>query len=448
MSFLFKIFYKLYRLAAWGWQWGNRHLTRAGLAALGGAMVSGFMGVDTENSVGYQMFALLAGLLAGGLLFCFRFRGKFSVSRRLPRFATVGQPMGYSVAVRNLTGKSQIGLNLLENLTDTRPSLEEWRAYQAAEQKQARSFQVVFRPIRNPFKRVSIREAALGPVPPNAELSVSMELTPLRRGVLRFDGVVLARPDPMGLCRSIKKISCPQSVLVLPRRYPLPPVAMPGTMKYQDNGVALASNVGQSDEFVALRDYRQGDPLRHIHWRSWARTGKPVVKEFEDEFFVRHALVLDTFTDHPYSELLDEAVSVAASFACTLQTQESLLDLLFVGPDSYCFTIGRGLAHADQMLEILASVKHCPHRPFDDLAHLVMNHIKAVSGSICIFLAWDAPRQEFVKKLRALGVPVRVLVLAAAGQARKLEPGVMSDEPENLYALELGKVQEGLAKLA
>jgi uncharacterized protein (DUF58 family) len=56
-------------------------------------------------------------------------------------------------------------------------------------------------------------------------------------------------------------------------------------MKYQQGGVALASNVGQSDEFVALRDYRQGDPLRHIHWRSWARAGKPVVKEFEDEFF-------------------------------------------------------------------------------------------------------------------------------------------------------------------
>ena len=51
------------------------------------------------------------------------------------------------------------------------------------------------------------------------------------------------------------------------------------------------------------------------------------------------------------------AVSVAASFACTVLTQESLLDLLFVGPQSYCFTAGRGLAQADQMLEILAAVR-------------------------------------------------------------------------------------------
>ena len=89
-----------------------------------------------------------------------------------------------------------------------------------------------------------------------------------------------------------------------------------------------------------------------------------MVKEFEDEFFVRHALVLDTFTDHQHSEVFEEAVSVAASFACTLPTQESLLDLLFVGPQSYCFTAGRGVAHVEQMLEILASVRACSDQPF------------------------------------------------------------------------------------
>ena len=83
----------------------------------------------------------------------------------------------------------------------------------------------------------------------------------------------------------------------------------------------MAANIGHSDEFVSLRDYRRGDPVRHIHWRSWAKTGMPIVKEFEDEFFVRHALVLDTFSDEPHSELLEEAVSVAASFACSVLTQ-------------------------------------------------------------------------------------------------------------------------------
>ena len=62
-------------------------------------------------------------------------------------------------------------------------------------------------------------------------------------------------------------------------------------------------------------------------------------------------------------------MSVAASFACTLPTQESLLDLLFVGPQSYCFTAGRGVAHVEQMLEILASVRACSDQPFRALEH-------------------------------------------------------------------------------
>jgi uncharacterized protein (DUF58 family) len=263
---------------------------------------------------------------------------------------------------------------------------------------------------------------------------------------LRFTGAALARTDPLGLFRSCVTVPASQTVLILPKRYLLPPIALPGSMKYQEGGVALAANVGRSDEFVSLRDYRRGDPLRHIHWRSWAKAGRPIVKEFEDEFFVRHALVLDTFTAEPHSEILEEAVSVAASFACTVLTQESLLDLLFVGAESYCFTAGRGLGHVDRMLEILAGVRACRDKPFPTLEHLVLSHISAVSGCVCVLLAWDAARREFVKKLQTLGVPVLVLVVAAPGRA-ELDPGPLRDEPHRFQVLELGRIEQDLAGL-
>jgi uncharacterized protein (DUF58 family) len=218
-------------------------------------------------------------------------------------------------------------------------------------------------------------------------------------------------------------------------------------MKYQAGGIALASHVGQSDEFVALRDYRHGDPLRHIHWRSWAKAGKPVVREFEDEFFVRHALVLDTFNDHPRTDVFEEAVSVAASFAYSVRTQESLLDLLFVGPESYCFTAGRGLARSDQMLEILASVQTCRDHRFLELQDLVLNHVTLVSGCICIFIAWDNERQKFVEKLVALGVPVLVLVIVPRAHRGTLDAGPLRDDPGQFHVLEVGKIEAGLAKL-
>jgi uncharacterized protein (DUF58 family) len=274
-----------------------------------------------------------------------------------------------------------------------------------------------------------------------------MEILPLRRGVLPLTGVTVARPDPLGLFRSFVVLSAPQTVLVLPRRYPLPSIALPGAMRYQKGGVALAAQVGSSEEFVALRDYRHGDPLRHIHWRSWAKAGKPIVKEFEDEFFVRHALVLDTFYDEPNSEVLEEAVAVAASFACTILTQESLLDLLFVGNQSYCFTAGRGLAHADQMLEILASVKNCADKPFATLEHLVLNHASAVSGCICVFQRWDEAREALIRKLKALGVPLLVLIVVPRGEKISRANDPLAETPEALRILEIGKIEEGLQKL-
>ncbi len=447
MNLLARAAYRVYRLFFGGRYWCQQRFTPAGLGVLCALVATGMMGPDTENNVAYQAFTLLLCLLLVAAAFSWWFRAAYSASRLLPRFGTAGCPLVYTVVVKNLTSKKQAGLTLMEELSDPRPTFQDWRSAQLAQQKEFRSFRFTARRPTNPFRLAAVKEAAVPMATPQEEVQVRLELTPLRRGVLRFEGLRLARPDPLGLFRALARVPLPQATLILPRRYPLPPMSFPGTLKYQDGGVALASNVGQSEEFVSLRDYRHGDPLRHIHWRSWAKAGKPVVKEFEDEFFVRHALVLDTFTENPYSEVFEEAVSVAASFACAIQTQESLLDLLFVGPQSYCCTAGRGLAHTDQMLEILASVRACADQSFGALEHLVLNHISAVSGCICVLLAWDEDRRKFIEKLKTVGVPLLVLVIVGRAQTPPLDPGPMRDEPDRFRILELGQIKEGLARL-
>jgi uncharacterized protein (DUF58 family) len=447
MTPLYKVVYRLYRVVTRWWYWAHRRLTRAGLAVLGSLMLCAMLAPDTDNNLSYQALPLLLCLLIIAYGLSWLFKAPFSATRRLPRFGTAGCPLDYRVTVKNLSAEVQSGLVLLENLADPRPPFKEWLAVQRAEQKVLRSFHFSGRRFRSPFKVAVVKDAVVPTAAPGQEVEVRGVLTPLRRGILRLTGISLARPDPLGLFRRLTTVALPQSVLILPRRYGLPAIALPGTVKYQEGGVALAASVGQSEEYVALRDYRHGDPLRHIHWRSWARVGRPVVKEFEDEFFVRHALVLDTFTDHPRSEVFEEAVSVAASFACTLPTQESLLDLLFVGPQSYSFTTGRGVAHMEQMLEVLASVQACSDQAFRTLEHLVLGHVEVVSGCICVLLAWDEARREFVRKLKVLGVPVLVLVIVPPGQRQALEPGPLQEEPDRFYVLQVGQIELGLAKL-
>jgi uncharacterized protein (DUF58 family) len=447
VTFIYKPAYWSYRIVSGLWYWSRRRFTLVGLWAVGVLLVTGAVGMDIENSVSYQFFSLALALLLFAIGFSFFFRANFSVTRRLPRAGTVGQPLHYAVTVKNLTPKLQVGLSLLEDFSDPRPTFADWLAFQLAEGKRVRPFRVAQKRRRSPFRLADWNVAEIPPMPPQGEAEARVEIFPRQRGILSFAGVTVARPDPFGLFRSFIKVAAPQKVLILPKRYPLPPITLPGSLRYQEGGVALATNVGSSDEFVALRDYRPGDPLRHIHWRSWAKIGKPIVKEYEDEFFVRHALVLDTFDAEPNSEILEEAVSIAASFACTLVTQESLLDLLFVGNQSYCFTAGRGLAHADQMLEILASVQHCPDKKFETLEHLVLNHVSVVSGCICIFQRWDEPRRKFIEKLKTLGVPMLVLIIVPEGGGISGAGGPLADSPWTMHVLELGKIAEGLRNL-
>jgi uncharacterized protein (DUF58 family) len=366
----------------------------------------------------------------------------------------MGRPLPYRIRLQNRTARAQAALVLTETAGEACPTFEQFLHIPEPGEER-----------RNWWDRhcgyyrwrwlwwrnagFQARELALPPLPPGETMEVSHVLTPHRRGLLQLSGLTVGWPDPFGLCRGANHVACAQSVLVLPKRYELPPLKLPGTRQHQPGGVALASTVGESEEFATLRDYRPGDPLRHIHWRSLAKTGKPIIKEFQDEFFVRHALVLDTFGVKENLEVFEEAVAVAASFACTIPDQESLLDLLFAGPAAYHFTAGRSLAAAGPLLEVLASIAPAANEDFTALERLVLQHAPVVTSCICVFLAWDEPRQRLVRRLHSLGVPVLVFVVTAGRDepGARLEAGPLRGSPGCFHELAVGRIAEGLARL-
>lgn len=429
----------------------RRLLSPAGWFVFAGVVVSGGFAIDTDQAMAYQTVSLLGAALAVGALWHFRSQPQLELMRELPRYASAGSKLVYRVRIRNSGRKSWSGLSFLEDCGDPRPSLAQFLQTPEPAEHKRNAFDRAFGYYRwvwlvDQNRRAWFEEVALPTLHPRSETELTVELMPLRRGPLLFERAEIASRDPLGLWRRLSRVHSTQSVLVLPKRYHIPPVALPGTSEYQKGGVALASSVGESEEFVSLREYRRGDPLRHIHWKSSARTGELLVKEFQDEYFVRHAMVLDTFQDGQLPEVFEEAVSVAASFACSIRDQDSLLDLLFVGPQAYCFTAGRGLGQTEQLMEVLASVGPCREKRFSALDSLVIEHLPLVSGAICILVAWDEARQEFVRKIRNAGVPLLVILITEAGQADEIDPGPMRDYPEHFRVLETGKVAEGLLK--
>jgi uncharacterized protein (DUF58 family) len=212
-------------------------------------------------------------------------------------------------------------------------------------------------------------------------------------------------PDPLGLFQKCKNIPIkPARLIVLPRRYPLPRFEMPGSAAFRIGGRETSNAIGCSGEFVGLREYRPGDSMRQIHWKSWAHTGKPMVKELEDSFYPRYALVMDTFVGSPDSQVFEEMVSVASSFVVGLDSNEALLDLMFIADTAHHVTAGRGVQRVEKILEILAGVAIDQEERFESLAASVTRHRDQLTACILILNSWDENRKTFVNRMIKSGI--------------------------------------------
>jgi len=432
----------------------RQRFTPAGLLLLSGLIASATFGLDTRQTLSYQIFTLSGSLLLASLLAVLFLRGRFDLKRSLPDYGTEGQDFEYTLSIRN-TGKSaQQDLLLFDELDTDYPDYQEFRN---SRDSNDRYRNIIDRWIGYPRLLTSVhkkRGASLLPIeiealPAGVALERKVAIRPLRRGYLHFQRTRIAQVDPLGLCRSLRNHVHQDRLLILPKRYRVPPIGLPGRRRYQHGGMNLATSVGDSQEFFSLRDYRPGDPLRAIHWRSYAKKGEPVVKEQQDEYFSRQGLVLDTFLENREELLLEEAVSVAASLAVSIRDQDALLDLLFIGNEAYRFTSGRGLAGTENMLEILACVTDCRSSPFQSLEQLVLRHAAESSGYICIFLDWDDQRRHLVQRMRRLQLPVQVIVITPDGTVPPVDhDDPMTDQPQYFRVLEAGNIQQSLDRNA
>lgn len=424
-------------------RWFQRRMTPAGVLVATTGIAAGLLGVDTRLSQAHLVFAVGLCLMLVGFIGRGRLRPALAIARRLPRYVTVGKPMRYAVTLRNLSARTLAGLTLEERLRQTYPDAA------AFARRRTRASNRFDRAVGYPdwidwlrrLRGVAVSPADIPDLKPGQSAEVTLALQPLQRGVAFFDGFSVTRTDPLGLWRSLFDPPAAEALVVLPQIHPVEWPVFGGSRHHQPGGISQASRVGDSEEFRSLRDYRPGDPLRAIHWRSWARTGRPVVKEHQEEYFTRHALVLDTATSATMDEAFEAAVSVAASFAVASRGPDSLLDLLFVGGDTHRITVGRGLGTTDTLLCVLAAVNPSPPASFALLARSVTAHAPVISSAILVLQAWDEPRARLVAALQGLQIGVRAFVVAESipdSPAPAVLPGVRWVRP--------GSVREALAQ--
>ena len=219
-------------------------------------------------------------------------------------------------------------------------------------------------------------------------------------------------PDPLGLIYKRHTYDVGQSICILPQRYQLSPLNLSQASQYQSGETLRTTAVGEALEFRSLRDYRAGDPTNKIHWKSWAKVGRPIVKEQQNETSIHHALILDTFQPELYSTPFEEAIAVAISFLMQEQPEASLLDVVYAASDPRLVTVGKGLRQRAQVIETVATLTPNPHRKLECLNPIIQSRLSRLSGCFCIFLGFDDTRYAFLKMLSQYGIPIKAICLS------------------------------------
>jgi uncharacterized protein (DUF58 family) len=233
----------------------RRPTKRAVIIALVGALLF-IAGATAQASWLFVMAAGVLGLLVASTFMRFDL-GNVVVERDVPRRTRVGDEVRAGLVIRN-QGTRALPLHRVEDH----------------------------------FEAFGPTSVLVEPLRPGQSAHAELVRDAHRRGVFTGADVVQTTGAPFGLLRSSRRVHVPSDLTVVPdwvdlRSFPiLEPSSFPSDLLHE------RARTGAGEEFLGVRDYRPGDPPRAVHWRSTARAGHLIVREFEEQVASRVALVL------------------------------------------------------------------------------------------------------------------------------------------------------------
>ena len=242
-----------------------------------------------------------------------------------------------------------------------------------------------------------------------------------RRGVYMLPMLRTTSQFPFGMWQWGRYASGQDRVIVHPRYTPLRQLSTMLGVRTEAGGESQAVRSSASMEFFGCREYREGDNPRHLHARSWARTGVPVVKEFQNQCLSRTAIVLDTQRGPSLEtwalgrdRAFEAAISIVAGVADYLSRLEHVVELLAVGETVYHFRSEGRVGYLPDVLDILAALEPQRHDALTPLMPSLIEEIVAIRSVIVVMTQWDPRRAKLVEGLREMGVEVLPVVIGDA----------------------------------
>ena len=135
------------------------------------------------------------------------------------------------------------------------------------------------------------------------------EMGAASRGAVGARGWRIFSSDPLAFFRDVRPVSDARVLLVLPRFKSLADRVPPRELE----AATAAPRAGSGNELFGIREFRPGDSLRRIHWRSSARRSELVVREYEPPGMRTVTILVDPAP--PSIGVADQIARIAASEA-------------------------------------------------------------------------------------------------------------------------------------
>ena len=302
--------------------WRRIRFTLAGALFSVGSLAIGFAAVNTGNNLLFLLFGAMLGFIAlSGWLSELVLR-QLEIRRRTPRGVTVERPLRITYYVTN---RKRWFPTLAVYLIET--GLPE--------------------------------PAFIGRVGADESLAVGSENRFVQRGVYPLETLTLSTSFPFGLFTKERDVPLPGELVIWPRsdrpvRLSVPPGGR-GRPEFLDSSEGAPAARG---EYRGLREYRVGDDPRDIHWKTTAKIGTPVTREYDQDANETIRICLDTRGEP--GEAAEAAIEVAAAVAARAYQRGRPFGITTCTSD---LASGGGSGHFDRVLDLLARVDFDPSAP-------------------------------------------------------------------------------------
>ncbi|MEM7364009.1 MAG: DUF58 domain-containing protein [Pseudomonadota bacterium] len=394
----------------------KRRTTERGRMLMMAIVICAALGIDTDQSLVYQVFALLLSVMIVSRLSLRLPAPRLQLRRVLPTTATAGETFDYSVQITNLDAEDQLEISVVDNPHARIPDLKTFLTTPEPDEEKRNAWDRFVGFYRYLWLQRLMTGIIIAPseahrVYAGSTTHVTLTAEALRRGIVHFRSTEVRYPDPFGLNLKVLNEDNPDQLTILPQHYPMVLSQDPSAGRiYQPGGHHSSWSRGESHEFVALRDYQVGDSPRKIHWPSTARRGTFVVREYQDEYLTRHLLLLDLATED--NAKLEAAISAAASLLMASKDTEQAIDLLFMTDHS---TLVSGGDHREATLHQLEALA-CVNASTSDTVQLLdaaIHHGRASSGFSLISCSWSIEIRQSWQSLSASMAPLRLLLIGS-----------------------------------